>query len=108
MVDRVKPLAHDHALADLLLDLVSSQRLDQHEANKAIEGSGIEPAWKQSLSHDRGEVALLNVEHVSCGESGAGTISGLNDALSVVESVNDGLVQLPVVVIHGVSLLLSY
>lgn len=100
MVDGVEPLAHAQALPDLHFDLFLAQGLQQHEGDSSVEGSCVQPAWQESLSHDRGEVALSDVEHVGGGEDSAGEVGGLTDTLSVVESVDDCLVQLPVVVIH--------
>ena len=100
MVDRVEPLAHVDAFLDLLFDLILTEGLQEQEADCSVEGSCVQPAWKKSLAHDRGEVALLDVKHVCGGEESAGTVSGLNHALRVVESVDNSLVDLPIVVIH--------
>ena len=74
MEHRVKPLAHDHAFLELLMDLLFAKRLEEHEANRTIEGSRVQPAWKKSLAHDWGEVAFLDVEHIGHGEDGASEI----------------------------------
>ena len=100
MVQGVEPLAHDQAFSALLFDLVHAERLQEHEANGSVESSGVQPAWQKSLAHERGEVALLDVKHVGHGEEGAETVGGLNDALSVVKTVDHSLVDLPIVVIH--------
>ena len=101
MVERVEPLAHGDALVDLDLDLLGTERLEHHEGDGGVEGGGVQPAGEQTLAHHRSEVALLDVEHVSGSEEGAETVSALNGALGVVESVDNGLVELPVVVIHS-------
>ena len=101
MVDGVKPLAHVEAFADLRVDLFLVERLEEHEAEEGVESSGVHPAWQKSLAHDRSEVALLDVEGVGCGEEGTGAPSSLTHTLSIVKPVDDGLVELPVVVIHS-------
>lgn len=100
MEERVEPLAHEHAFAQLHLDLILVEWLEQHEANHAIESSRVQPAWKKSLAHDGSKIALLDVEHVGQSEDSACKVSGLNDTLRVIKSVNNGSVLLPVVVIH--------
>ena len=101
MVEGVEPLAHKHALAHLHLNFLLAQRLQEHEANRCVEGSCVRPAGEKSGAHERSKVAFLDVEHVGGGEDGAGEVSGLNDALGVVESIDNGPVDLPVVVIHA-------
>ena len=100
MVDRVKPLAHAETFLDLLLDLILTKGLQEQEADCSVEGSCVQPNGKKSLAHDWSEVALLDVKHVGGGEECAGTVGGLNHALRVVESVDNSLVDLPIVVIH--------
>ena len=100
VIEGVEPLAHEHAFSHLHLDLLLAKRLKEHETNGGVECSSIQPAVHKSGAHERGEVSLLDVEHVGGSVDGAGEVSGLNDALRVVQSVDDGLVNLPVVVIH--------
>ena len=101
MEHRVEPLAHNDTLLHLHLDLVSAKGLQHNESNGSVEGGGVEPAGEESLTHNRGEVALLDVEHVGGGEEGAGTVAELNGALRVVQSVDNCSVFLPIVVIHS-------
>ena len=107
MEERVEPLAHDHSLPELNLDLLLVKWPEKHEANCTVESSSVQPDWKKSLAHDGGEVALLDVEHVGQGEDEGSEISGLTEALSVVKPVDNGSVLLPVVVIHVFLLLES-
>lgn len=102
MVDRVKPLAHQDALFDLLFDLVLAERLDEHEDDTGVEGGSGHPARKKSSAHDRCEVALLDVEHVGGGVERAGEVGGLDGTLSVIQSRHDCLVHLPIVIVHDV------
>lgn len=104
MVYRVKPLAHSDALFDLLCDLVLAERLDKHEDHSSVQSGSGHPAWKKSSAHDRCEVALLDVEHVGGGIESAGAIGGLNSALSVIQSGDNCLLHLPIVVVHDVVL----
>ena len=100
MVDGVEPLAHAKALFDLHTDLFLTQRFQEKEADRGVESGSVQPAWEKSLAHDRGEIALLDVEHVSHGCEGAEAPSGFTQAFSVVKPVNDTPVDLPRVVIH--------
>ena len=101
MVERVEPLAHGQALANLHLNFLLAQRLQEHESNRSVEGSRVRPAGEKSGAHEGSEVAFLDVEQVGGGEDSAGEVSSLNDALSVVQSIDNGPVDLPVVVIHA-------
>eukprot|EP00354_Favella_ehrenbergii_P010807 CAMPEP_0170468702 /NCGR_PEP_ID=MMETSP0123-20130129/11782_1 /TAXON_ID=182087 /ORGANISM="Favella ehrenbergii, Strain Fehren 1" /LENGTH=106 /DNA_ID=CAMNT_0010735335 /DNA_START=434 /DNA_END=754 /DNA_ORIENTATION=- len=103
MVDGVEPLAHADAFPNLHLDLLGAQRLQQDERNRGIESGRVHPRHKKSLAHDGGEVALLDVEQVGQGEESAEAPSGLAGSLRVVESIDDGLVKLPIVVVHLLS-----
>ena len=67
VIHRVEPLAHVPALPALELDLLFAQRLEQHEGDAGVEGSDVHPDWQKSLSHDGGEVALSDVDHVGGG-----------------------------------------
>ena len=100
MVDRVEPLAHGHAFLQLNLDLFLAERLEEHEGDGSVEANHDTPAGKKSGAHDRGEVTLADEEHVGRGVDGAGEEGALIDALSVVKSINNSSVELPIVVIH--------
>ena len=100
MVNRVEPLAHVPAFLALLFDLLLAQRLEQHEGDGSVEADSVHPDGHKSLSHDGGEVALPDVEHVGGSETACCEESGLSDTLSVVKSVDNGLVDLPFVIVH--------
>lgn len=103
MVDGVEPLAHENAFPHLDLDLLLAERLQHNKGNHGIKGSRVQPARKKSCAHKGSEVALSDVDHVGGGEESAEAPGGLTDTFRVVQSVDDRLIQLPVVVIHLLS-----
>ena len=100
MVGSVEPFTHDESLSALSVNLVLSERLQHDKGVQKHEGTGVSPHGQDSGSHDVGAIVLLQVERVGCGEHATGEECDFSDALSVVESVDDSFVLLPVVVIH--------
>ena len=95
-----EPFAHENALLDLLIDLLFAERLAKDKSHSEVESCGGCPAWKQSLTTGGSKVSLSHVEQVSSSETCASKVGCFPDTLSVVESQDDSLVLLPLVVIH--------
>ena len=89
----------------MLLNFLFAEWEAEDGSHTEIESGGCGPAWQKSLSHQGSKVALSNVESVGAGECEAPEVGGLPDALSVVESEHDSLIELPIVVIHCSSVL---
>ena len=101
MVDGVEPFAHHPAFFHLDSDLLGAERLEQHASDSNIKCSGVQPDGKKSPAHDRCKVALFDVEHVGSCEGCSDEVCGFAETLSVVKSIDDSLILLPIVVIHG-------
>ena len=96
----VEVLAHDLSLVPLSGDLVGSERFEHNESNDNVGDSPVHPGGSDTGSDDGGLVAELNVEEVSSGEHTGEEGGGGENALSVVHSIDDSLVLLPLVLIH--------
>ena len=101
MVDGVEPFAHVPSLSKLRLDLLGAERFDKHAADDSIKASGIDPARSYSLSHQWSEISLLDIQRIGQSKEEAEAPGSLADLLSVIESVDNSLVLLPIVVIHS-------
>ena len=104
MVQRGKPLAHSDTLFPLRTDFLRTKGLQKNEKNNSIEGKRVAPYWCNSSAHSCFEVTFLDKESIhgsvcACKKEGC-----LNRTFTVVKTVDNGLVALPVVLIHLASM----
>lgn len=100
MVEGVEVLAHDQSLSPLDGDLLLGEWSQKDWDDDCIDDGPVLPGWEDSRSSNIGEVTLLDVEHVESGEEGSEEGGGSENSLRVVHSIDDGLVLLPLVIIH--------
>jgi len=100
VVESVQVLAHDQSLSPLLSNLLLGERSQKDWDDNGVAESPVLPGWEDSRSSNIGEVTLLDVEHVETGEEGSEEGRGSEHSLRVVHSIDDGLVLLPLVIIH--------
>ena len=70
MVESVKILAHDLSLPPLLGHLLFGKGSEKDGGYGEVGKEPEFPGWRDSRSGSIGEVTLLDVEHVECGEEG--------------------------------------
>lgn len=97
----VEPLAHDEALLDLDVDLLPLQWLQEDEGDGEVEADDLAPDWEETGLHGVGEVALADELSVGPGVEASSEHGGLPKTLSVVETVDNGEVLLPLVCVHA-------
>lgn len=100
MVKGVEVLAHDQSLSPLLSDLLLGEGSQEDWDDDGVAESPVLPGWEDSRPGNIGEVTLLDVQHVESGEEGGEESSGGENSLRVVHPIDDGLVLLPLVIIH--------
>ena len=100
VVESVEVLAHDQSLSPLLSNLLLGERSQKDWDDNGVAESPVLPGWEDSRSSNIGEVTLLDVEHVECGEEGREDGGGSEHSLGVVHSIDHSLVFFPLVVIH--------
>ena len=100
MVEGVEILAHDKSLSPLLQDLSVGQWLQKECDDDDVEDGVVSPGLKNTSSSDVGEVVVSDEDQVSGCVSDGCDGGGGEDSLGVVHAVHDGLVLLPLVIIH--------
>jgi hypothetical protein len=100
VVESVEVLAHDQSLSPLLSNLLLGERFQKDWDDNGVAESPVLPGWEDSRSSNIGEVTLLDVEHVESCEEGSEEGRSSEHSLRVVHSIDDGLVLLPLVIIH--------
>ena len=101
-----EPFAHVDSLVHLVLNLFGTEGFDHDEGANEVECGGVSPDWHDSRSHQVGEVASFDEIEIGGRVERREAPGGHPNSFSVVQSINDGLVQLPLVGIHSSVLLL--
>ena len=101
-----EPFAHVDSLVHLVLNLFGAEGFDHDEGANEVECRGVRPDRRDSRSHEVGEVASFDEVEVGGGVERREAPGGHPNSFGVVQSINDGLVQLPLVGIHSSVLLL--
>ena len=100
MESRVEPFTHDETFLQLHIDLRLLQRRKQDESDECVKADNFTPDGHESRLHCVGEVVLADELHVGPSVEASREEGGFPETLSVVETVNDSVVLLPLVGVH--------
>ena len=100
MIKSVKPFAHVPSLAKLTASLVLSQWELEDSNCASVDDEPPFPGWQNVAPGSGREVAISHVQQVRKGEANSSETGGLWESLTVIHPIDDGLILLPIVIIH--------
>ena len=100
MENTVEVFSHDPSLVQLDGNLVSGEWSEEDWDGNEVKEGEVFPGWNNSRSSTFSEIIFLDIEQVACGEHGSTHKAEFEDVLRVVHSLNNGIVLLPVVILH--------
>ena len=100
MVEGVKILAHDESLSPLLSNLFLGKWSEENTDDDSVDDEPPLEGWEQFSSAGVSKVSFSNVEKICSSVETSKERCSEKTSLRVIHSINNGLVFLPLVIIH--------